>query len=191
MQFRTGAPRDADLIAALHTESWQTAYSGIMPASFLDGPLLEDRKALWTARLPSSEPTSGPPSEPISGPSTFENASHLLLAEQDDTLQGFAYLIAQPDGRILLDNLHVRPARKRSGIGRLLMTRAFGWAATHHPGKAVYLEVLRDNAPAIAFYERCGGRATRDFWERVPGGIELPVIEYVWTPEGVKTLANG
>ncbi|MFF4623699.1 hypothetical protein [Nonomuraea jabiensis] len=53
------------------------------------------------------------------------------------------------------------------------------------------LEVLRDNAPAIAFYERCGGSATRDFWERVPGGTELPVIEYAWTPEGVKTLANG
>jgi ribosomal protein S18 acetylase RimI-like enzyme len=178
MQFRTGAPRDADLIAALHTESWQTAYAGIMPDSFLNGPLLEDRRALWAARLASSEPA------------TVENASHLLLAEQDDVLQGFTYLIAQPDGRILLDNLHVRPARKRSGIGRLLMSRAFGWAAAHHPGRAVYLEVLRDNAPAIAFYERCGGCATRDFWERVPGGIELPVIEYAWTPESVKALAN-
>lgn len=69
------------------------------------------------------------------------------------------------------------------------MSRAFGWAAAHHPGKAVYLEVLRDNAPAIAFYERCGGSATRDFWESVPGGVELPVIEYAWTPESVKALA--
>ncbi|MGW6495628.1 N-acetyltransferase family protein [Nonomuraea angiospora] len=179
MQLRTGAPRDADLVAALHTESWQTAYAGIMPASFLDGPLLEDRKALWAARLASSEPT------------TVENASHLLLAEQDDALLGFTYLIAQPGGRILLDNLHVRPARKRSGIGRLLMSRAFGWAADHHPGKAIYLEVLKDNAPAVAFYERCGGSAARDFWEHLPGGFELPVIEYAWTPESVKALANG
>ncbi|MFI6743780.1 hypothetical protein ACIBI9_63875 [Nonomuraea sp. NPDC050451] len=91
-----------------------------------------DRKALRAARLAAG------------GPTTVENASHLLPAEQDDALQGFTYLIAQPGGRVLLDNLHVRPARKRSGI------RAFGWAAAHHPGKAVHLEVLRDNAPAGA-----------------------------------------
>ncbi len=50
------------------------------------------------------------------------------------------------------------PARKRSGIGRQLMRHAFTWAATHHPGKAVYLEVLRDNAPAVAFVDRGGRR---------------------------------
>ncbi|MET7338726.1 GNAT family N-acetyltransferase [Nonomuraea sp. NPDC005650] len=188
MRFRTGTPRDADLIAALHTESWQTAYAGIMPASYLDGPLLEDRRALWAARLASGGPGGDGPGG--DGPGGDGNASYLLLAEQDDALQGFTYLITQPDDRILLDNLHVRPTRKRSGIGSLLMRRAFGWAAARHPGKAVYLEVLRDNAPAIAFYERCGGSATRDFWERVPGGVELPVIEYAWAPEGVGALAD-
>jgi ribosomal protein S18 acetylase RimI-like enzyme len=179
MHFRTGTPHDADRIAALHTESWQSAYAGIMPASYLNGPLLEERRALWTARLSSDQPDA-----------TTKNVSHLLLAEQDNALHGFTYLVTQPDNRVLLDNLHVHPARKRSGIGRELMHRAFAWVAAHHPGKAVYLEVLRDNTPAIAFYERCGGSATRDFWERLPTGFELPVIEYTWDSETVNALAG-
>ncbi|NUW42691.1 GNAT family N-acetyltransferase [Nonomuraea rhodomycinica] len=171
MHFRTGAPDDAEVIATLHTESWRSAYAGIMPGSYLDGPLLEERTALWADRLGPGRVTSG--------------EDLLLVAEEDGTVQGFVYLARQPDGRVLLDNLHVRPARKRSGIGRLLMGRAFAWAAERHPGRAVYLEVLRDNAPAIAFYERCGGTPAREFVERLPAGFELPVIEYVWTPLAV------
>ncbi len=170
-----GTPGDADAIAALHTESWRSAYAGIMPASYLDGPLLEERRELWATRLTPEVPG---------------DASHLLLAERDDALHGFAYLIAQPDSRILLDNLHVRPTLKRSGIGRRLMGHAFTWAAAQHPGKPVYLEVLKDNSSAIAFYERCGGSVTREFVERLPPGFELPVIEYTWTSQGVDALKN-
>ncbi|MCG5212221.1 GNAT family N-acetyltransferase [Streptosporangium sp. KLBMP 9127] len=170
MHFRTGTPDDATLIAALHTESWRSAYAGIMPAAYLNGPLLEERDALWTARL-SRE---------------VMDASHLLIAERGGTLQGFAYLVVQPDDRVLLDNLHVRPDRKGSGIGRELMRQAFDWATVRHPGKTVYLEVLKDNAPAIAFYERCGGTVTREFREMLSGDFELPMIEYSWASEARK-----
>lgn len=179
MHFRTGTSDDAELVAALHTESWQTAYAGIMPAAYLEGPLLEQRKAMWTARLIWSTPEFAD-----------ENSTSLVVAVEDTTLQGFVYLFVQPDGRILLENLHVLPTRKRSGIGRQLMRHAFTWAAAHHPGKAVYLEVLRDNASAIGFYERSGGRASREFVELFPAGFELPVVEYTWNADAINALAH-
>lgn len=106
-------------------------------------------------------------------------------------LGGFAYLVPQEDGRILLDNLHVRPGLTGTGLGRRLLRRAFAWAASEHPGRPVYLEVLRDNARATAFYSRQGGRPTGERTERFPAGFELAEIEYSWTAADVADLADG
>ncbi|MEU8104668.1 GNAT family N-acetyltransferase [Nonomuraea muscovyensis] len=166
MEIRPGTAADADPIAALHTASWQTAYAGIMPGAYLDGPLPDEHLALWRARL--SRPPGGD--------------TCLLVAGDGDGLAGFAYLCLRPDGRVLLDNLHVRPALKRSGIGSLLVRRACGWVAADHPGRVLFLEVLRDNAPARAFYERMGGVPGKEFVEKAAGGVELDVVEYTWDP---------
>ncbi|MFF5205822.1 GNAT family N-acetyltransferase [Streptosporangium sp. NPDC000396] len=177
MHIRFGTKDDAERIATLHTQSWLTAYAGIMPAGYLNGPsLLDERKAMWATRLTTVAP------EP-------DHASCLLVAVDDTALLGFAYLTLEADGRILLDNLHVQPRRKGSGIGRRLMQHASTWAASRHPGKTVYLGVLQANAAAIAFYRRLGGRPTKEFVERFPAGFELPVVEYTWNPDAISTLA--
>ncbi|MEU7835879.1 MULTISPECIES: GNAT family N-acetyltransferase [unclassified Nonomuraea] len=177
MQIRSGTQDDAEQIAELHTRSWLTAYAGIMPASYLNGPLLDERKAMWSIRLATLA------SEP-------DRARCLLVAVDGNVLLGFAYLDAGTDGRLLLDNLHVQPERKQSGIGRQLVYHAFGWASEQHPDKTVYLEVLRDNVAAITFYRRLGGHPTNEFMERFPTGFELPVVEYTWGPDIVRTLAD-
>ncbi|MGI5493554.1 N-acetyltransferase family protein [Microtetraspora malaysiensis] len=177
MHIRSGTKDDAERIAELHTRSWLTAYAGIMPASYLNGSLLDERRAMWSTRLATVT------SEP-------DHARCLLVAVDDDTLLGFAYLTVETDGRILLDNLHVEPERKQAGIGRQLVHHTFGWASEQHPGKPVYLEVLRDNIAAITFYRRLGGHPTKEFMERFPAGFELPVVEYTWGPDVVRTLAD-
>ncbi|MEV0196573.1 GNAT family N-acetyltransferase [Nonomuraea sp. NPDC050691] len=177
MHIRSGTSADAEHIAELHTHSWLTAYAEIMPASYLNGPLLDERKAMWSTRLATIA------SEP-------DHARCALVAVDGDVLLGFAYLVAGTDGRVLLDNLHVQPERKKSGIGRQLVHHAFGWAADQHPDKAVYLEVLRDNVAAISFYRRLGGHPTKEFMERFPAGFELPVVEYTWSPDIVRELAD-
>ena len=162
-------------IAELHTESWRTAYAGIMPADYLDGPLLAINLELWQARIDSERYLNGGP------------PSCLLVAEGgDQEVTAFAYLTPQRDDRILLDNLHVRPGSKRSGIGSRLMGRGLGWAAEHHPDQPVYLEVLRDNTPARAFYERMGGSTSRAYVERFHAGFELDMLEYTWSPAAVQ-----
>ncbi|MEV0228154.1 GNAT family N-acetyltransferase [Nonomuraea sp. NPDC050786] len=177
VHIRPGTRTDAEPIAELHTRSWLTAYAGIMPAGYLNGPLLDERKLMWSTRLATVA------AEP-------DHARCLLVAVDGDALLGFAYLVAGNDGRILLDNLHVQPERKQSGIGRQLVYHSFGWASEHHPGKTVYLEVLRDNVAAITFYRRLDGRPTKEFMERFPAGFELPVVEYTWDPDIVRILAD-
>ncbi|MDX2389284.1 MULTISPECIES: N-acetyltransferase [unclassified Streptomyces] len=163
MEIRTGRKSDAAEVAAMHAESWRTAYAGIMPSSFLAGPLLEDRLELWLGRL--DEPHPG---------------ATLFVAEEAAEMQGFAYLILQSDGRLLLDNLHARPGRTGSGIGSRLLAHALGWAADEHPGSSVYLEVLHANTRAIAFYERHGALRTDERVCRFEQGFELPELEYAW-----------
>ncbi|MER6145729.1 GNAT family N-acetyltransferase [Streptomyces sparsogenes] len=163
MEIRTGRRSDAAQVAALHAESWRTAYAGIMPTGFLSGPLVEDRLELWLGRLDEPQPGAA-----------------LFVAEDAGEMAGFAYLMPRPDGRLLLDNLHARPGRTGTGIGGRLLRHAFTWAAEEHPGKAVYLEVLRANTPAIAFYERHGALRTDERVCRFEQGFELPELEYTW-----------
>jgi ribosomal protein S18 acetylase RimI-like enzyme len=175
---RTGTPEDAGAVAALHAESWRTAYSGIVPEDALGDGLAAERLDLWTLRLTVDY------GEPANTPA-------LLIAERagaggsaGETV-GFAYLVPQPDGRILLDNLHVRPGSTGRGTGRLLMSAALAHTAGQHPGAGLYLEVLRENTRAVAFYERAGGVRTAEQEGFFPGGFVLPEYEYSWPAEAV------
>ncbi|MFD9519100.1 GNAT family N-acetyltransferase [Streptomyces sp. NPDC059979] len=163
MEIRTGRRSDVAEVAALHAESWRKAYADIMPSSFLAGPLLENRLELWFGRLDEPHPGAA-----------------LFVVEEAADMVGFAYVIPQSDGRLLLDNLHARPGRTGSGIGGRLLEHALAWAADEHPGSSVYLEVLRANTRAIAFYERHGALRTDERVCRFEQGFELPELEYTW-----------
>ncbi len=51
--------------------------------------------------------------------------------------------------------IEVAPARRREGLGLAVMSALVGWAAEQGATTA-YLQVLGDNAPALALYERLG-----------------------------------
>ncbi|MRH92615.1 GNAT family N-acetyltransferase [Nocardia sp. SYP-A9097] len=163
MEIRSGLLADAPAVAALHTESWRTSYAGIMPAEYLDGPLYEERLAIWQFRL--TTPTPG---------------AALFTAQEESELLGFVYLTPNPDGRILLDNLHVHPTAKRRGLGTRLLRHAQHWTHTEHPGHTLYLEVLEANTPAVAFYERHGGKRTDSRTAHFDQGFDLIELEYTW-----------
>lgn len=164
MRLRSGTHHDLLPIVALHVASWRSAFAGIMPDDFLNGPVNGDRLALWQERLTS----------PVRGSGLF------VAHDGDGALVGFVYLLPAPGGRILLDNLHVRPGSTGSGIGTRLLRHGLTWAAGEHPGREIYLEVLRANTRAIAFYERHGAHRTDERMARFPQGFELPHFEYAW-----------
>ncbi|MGX1808327.1 GNAT family N-acetyltransferase [Nocardia sp. NPDC055321] len=135
----------------------------MLPAAYLDGDLYEERLGIWRSRL----------SAPAFGASLF-------LIEDESGLEGFVYLTPEPADRVLLDNLHVRATGKRRGTGTRLLRHAMRWTAENYPGRAMYLEVLEANTPAIAFYERHGGVRTAHRVTAWPQGFSTPEFEYTW-----------
>ena len=51
--FRRATRNDAETIASMHTESWRDAYRGILPDSYLDGQVADERANLWRSRFSS------------------------------------------------------------------------------------------------------------------------------------------
>jgi GNAT superfamily N-acetyltransferase len=155
VRFRVAGAADATAIAALHADSWRRHYRGVYSDGFLDGDIGSDRLAVWSARLAVA---------------TSETA-YTAVAEDDDGLVGFTHVVFDADPRwgALLDNLHVRYANKRRGVGSELMARS-GRAARDR-GTALYLWVLEANQNARAFYEACGGTCVERTAVDPPGGI--------------------
>jgi GNAT superfamily N-acetyltransferase len=166
MNFRTALADDAVAIAELHAASWRTAYRGMLSDAYLDGDIAMERQALWVGRL----------CDPVVN-------QHVLLAEDDDgQLLGFACAYGQHEARwgTLLENLHVRPGMKRTGVGRALLQATARWSHATYPGAALHLWVLQPNADAQAFYQALGGEAVEAAHWDTPDGRRIPQWRYAW-----------
>lgn len=173
VSYRRAVDSDAVAVAGLHADSWRRHYRGAYSDDFLDGPVEEERLAVWTARL--AQP---------SGTAT-------VLAELDDHLVGFVHLILDVDPIFgaLIDNLHVRHDAQRLGIGAELMAHAVDIVTNSRPGSQMYLWVLEQNSRAQAFYRSIGGRQVDRKHSTPPGGGTITGIRYVWRNPSV--LLNG
>jgi ribosomal protein S18 acetylase RimI-like enzyme len=141
--FREACVQDIAAIAALHADSWRRHYRGAYLDAFLDGEVVADRHAVWTARLAAP------------GADQFT-----VVADRSGEVVGFVHLIldADPHWGALLDNLHVAHRLKRCGIGRYLLAEAAERLARRRPDdRRFYLWVLDQNTAAQAFYAACGG----------------------------------
>lgn len=140
--LRRAGPADAAGIAGLLTLSWQDAYRGLLPASVLAG--MPDRAlAEWRALL------SAPPPGVI------------LVAEDSSALLGVAAILLRGE-EAYLDSLHIAPAGRGGGLGRLLLAEAMRQAQAEGARRGA-LRVIEGNDGAIRFYTRLGAR---------PGGVE-------------------
>jgi GNAT superfamily N-acetyltransferase len=147
LMFRTAEPQDAAAVARLHADSWQRHYRGAYGDAFLDRQPEGYLTELWTKRL--GTPTSD---------------TLTILAEYDGELIGLAHTMlgADPTYGALVDNLHVRAALKRQGIGTRLLALTAEALHDAAPSSGLYLWVLEQNTAAQAFYEARGGiRADR------------------------------
>ena len=167
MPIRAAGLADAVAIAQLHTHSWQTAYRGILSDDFLQGPLPENRLALWRGRFSDAERTD----------------QLVLVDEQGGAIRGFAcaFLQADPEWGCLLDNLHVVPDLKRQGLGRQLLTAVAQRALRSNPQGRLHLWAYEQNLSARRFYERLGGVITLRHAELALDGTEVNAVRYCWS----------
>lgn len=155
VRFRAASAGDAEQVASLHAASWRQHYRGAYADSFLDGDLLADRRAVWSARL--AEPAG----------------SITVLAEHAGGLAGFVHVILDEDAEwgSLIDNLHVAPRRQRTGIGTALLAAAAQGILERATNPATYLWVLEQNTAAQQFYRARGGACVEEAPVAPPGGV--------------------
>ena len=166
IRFRDATQEDGEVIASLQTENWRNAYRGILPDAYLDGPIGDERAALWQSRL--------------SSPGADRRFVH--LAESGGMLIGFVCVLMDEDPLwgACLNNLHVLSQWRGLGLGRQLFSRAAQWVRCTEPGWGIYLWVLEANLNARRFYDALGGKAVERRVKKVAEGIEIPSIRYAW-----------
>lgn len=165
MLYRKANQADVSAIAALHAESWRTAYRGAYRDEYLDGPVLEERTRVWQQRL------AGPPPHQL-----------VILAEDAHEAVGFVCAYGAEDAKwgTLLDNLHVLPTGQRRGIGRRLVSEVGAWCRSNHPDCGIYLWVLEQNERARSFYESMGAADRGGEVFEPPGGGQIRSRRYAW-----------
>ncbi len=166
MRFREATAADAEAIATLHANSWRKAYRGLLPDEYLDGPVFEDRRQVWTERL--SEP---------------RDTQRVIVATDDGGLVGFAcvYTREDPERGSFLDNIHAHPDRHSRGIGTGLFLEVVDHCRRAAPEAGLYLYVFGANAKARRFYEHLGATDTGSE-VRAPGagGEPREIHTYAW-----------
>jgi GNAT superfamily N-acetyltransferase len=164
--LRSATVADSQRIASLHTDSWRNTYRGILPDSYLTGPIADERTSFWQSRL--SSPGS--------------DRRYVLLAEAEGILVGFVCVLLdeEPLWGACIDNLHVVPNLKRHGLGRQLFGRAVQWVMSTEPGWAIHLWVFEANDGARRFYEALSGEVVEHRPKQAPGGAKIPSLRYVW-----------
>ncbi len=165
LDIRPVTARDAEILAQLHTESWRSAYRGILRDEYLDGDIGAERQTLWQSRLQC--PTPG---------------QFGLLALCDDVAVGFAFAVAGADARwgTLLDNLHVRPGQRGGGVGTKLLHAVTEHVMTYCPEEGLFLWVYELNTRTRAFYERLGAQKIERAEITAPDGGTVAEWLYVW-----------
>jgi GNAT superfamily N-acetyltransferase len=167
MTIRRAAMTDARAIARLHADSWQSAYRGILRDEFLDGPVLEDRRRLWTTRLADAARAD----------------LLILLDDRAGKIRGFAcaFLDADSEWGTCLDNLHVVPELKGKGLGRQLVAEIATEVLQHAARPLLHLWAYEQNFVARRFYERLGGVITASQDEPAPDGTRVNAVRYCWS----------
>jgi len=163
IQIRQATHGDAKAIADIHVLSWQAAYKGMMPESFLESLSTEARLRMWQNSLQIGKNT-------------------VLIACSDKTVVGWIAFgncrDADKDGTWAeVEALYVLPEFWRQGIGKMLSDSARD-AMKRAGFSFVALWVLLENHRARGFYHRIG--FTHDEASKciTVGGIPLTEIRY-------------
>lgn len=126
-------PDDIPALRALHLANWREAYGAFLPEESLGAPAEAYMDARWT-------------------PGAMAQRAIWLCRRGLEPL-GFIALEREASGAVFVDNLHVAPKARGTGLGRRLMRVA----AETGGAAGVWLLVMDANAHARAVYRTWGG----------------------------------
>jgi GNAT superfamily N-acetyltransferase len=143
-QVRQATPDDAHAIASVRVPTWQAAYRGIVPDSYLDAMDIDasaDRTRRWL-----SDPTSPGVDLLIEEADQVVGWSHARIPTRDEGEEPTVAEVAA---------IYVLPEHWGRGFGRLLLDASIDWLRARG-ATALCIWVLQDNDRGRAFYERTG-----------------------------------
>ncbi len=162
VRVRRGKPADAEALAEVFRESWQTAYRGIIPHLHLESMIRRRGPEWWANALRS-------------GDSTF-------VLEVGGEVAGYAtWGSARSRGAYQgeIYEIYLAPSYQGLGFGELLF-EACRHALDERRVKGLICWALSENTPAIDFYWRRGGRPIAKAFDRI-GGAKLEKVAFAWS----------
>ena len=94
---------------------------------------------------------------------------HVLVAQRDGVIVGFAAVLPRPDGNAELDALFVEPGLWKQGVGRLLVDHCADLARR----RASQILHVIGNPHAEGFYHACGFQTTGVIETRFGSGLAM------------------
>lgn len=169
MRIRTASADDAAAIAQVHVDSWLTTYSGLVSEKYLQSLCVERRRLMWDSiltQLPADQTLIVAETEEqgIVGFLHYGSSREPEMGYDDEVYA--VYILAEVQGR---------------GLGRKLFGKMLAELRARQR-ISLHLWVLEGN-PAIAFYEKMGGRA-RHTKEIQIGENRHTEIAMVWDQVG-------
>lgn len=165
IQYRQATKGDAENIAALHAESWQLNYRGILDDHYLDHEVVADRNKVWRERF-----------------RTPRSDMSVILAENETELVGFGCIFFNESEvyGAYLDNLHVSKEYSGRGIGKVLMRMLGNEILLREKRQDMYLWVLKENKGAIRLYEKLKGQRKEMVMEKELWEQPVEKVRYYW-----------
>lgn len=165
MGIRPAVESDALGVAKVHVYTWQVAYRGVVPDSYLGSLSVSNRESAWRESIIRGSP-------------------ELWVAEWNSEIIGWAAFGPSRDGNAdgsvgELEAIYVTPSFWKKGLGRSLWLTARR-RLVERGFTSVTLWVLRDNLRAIQFYRAAGfDEDTASEKEIVRAGQKLREVRYV------------
>ena len=142
--IRTATINDAEKVAKIKIEGWQTAYRGIIDDEFLDNMNLNE--------------------EIEKRKDNIKDGVDIIVAEFNNEIVGFClyrnYIKdpeSYPNADCEISSLYVKSSLKRKGIGTKLMQYVIQKLQNQGKTKMI-LGCLKGNYPSRAFYGKMGGK---------------------------------
>lgn len=158
---RNAKVADAARLSAVFRDSWQNAYAGIIPHESLEGMMRRRNAVWWRSQIRAGEP--------------------ILVLEVAGKIGGYATAgIARARGihQGEIYELYLAPTYQGLGLGEHLF-EACRYRLDSRRLKGLVVWALVQNAAAIDFYERRGGRPVGRVYERF-GKTKLEKVALGW-----------
>ena len=166
MIIRKAKLKDANAIAQIHVDAWNTTYSEILPSAYIEKQTYVKRCDRWEKTLAASK---------------VKTDRFIYVAEFEREIIGFV------DGGVVRNTnhlykgeiyaLYILQAYQRKGLGRNL-TRTIARQLSQSGLDSILVWVLADN-PACKFYQSLGGQEVERKLVNF-NGSKLQEIAYGW-----------